>query len=140
MADCALVRLPVGARPTMATIYFMRSGAGNHIKIGWTDGDVEKRRLQLSTGNPHLTVIKTIETEFASHGEAYLKGILRSKKLVSGGGDEFYVLSQAEVEQAIDDAQRYLTEYALLQPELARLEAQESDDRLITPGNFEFTI
>jgi hypothetical protein len=124
----------------MGAIYFMRSGTGDHIKIGRTKGDVETRRLQLATGNPHLMIIKIIETDFASHGEAYLKGILRSKKLVGDGGDEFYVLCQKDIEQATEELQQYITEYAELLPEVTHLETQDGDPRLLTPGNFEFSI
>ncbi len=53
-------------------IYFAQDSQTYHIKIGWTDGDVEKRVASLQTGNPHsikllLAVPATREMEPALH-------------------------------------------------------------------------
>ncbi len=57
----------------MAHVYVFQSGGENLFKIRRTRGDVEKRRKDGSTGNPHpLTTSRVIETDHDSLFENFL--------------------------------------------------------------------
>ncbi len=58
----------------MAYVYVFQRGGENLFKTGLTRGDVEKRRKDLSTGNPHpLTTFRVIETVHDSLPENFLE-------------------------------------------------------------------
>jgi Meiotically up-regulated gene 113 len=96
----------------MAYVYVLRHGTEDVFKIGRTKGTIAQTIEQLSRGNPYqLTEVAQIETEDAVACETYLHQRLRSKKVVAGGGNEFFRLDWAELNTAIRDAKEYVSEY-----------------------------
>jgi hypothetical protein len=123
----------------MAFVYILRSGSEDLFKIGRTRGDLEARIKQLSTGNPYpLTVFDVIETDDDAPCETYLHGSLRSRRCTESGAREFFSLTTTELEEAIRDARRYLEEDLPKQKEADRLAEEESDGRILRPGDEEW--
>lgn len=125
---------------TQGFVYVIRSGAGSRFKIGRTRGSVDARLKQLSTGNPErLTVFDVIETEDDALCETYLHHKLRERR-VPGGGREFFELDADELSSAIADARVFLQEFLPMKREAERLASEESETRLLTPGDAEWEL
>ena len=83
------------------TVYIIQAFGTDLYKVGYTSGDVKVRLDQLQTGCPYkLKIYKTlnnasrlVETELISKLSGY----------ESGGGDEWYKVSLAFLDQAIDE-------------------------------------
>jgi hypothetical protein len=122
----------------VAFVYILKSGDEDLFKIGRTRRDVEARIRQLSTGNPHpLTVFDVIETDYDSDCETFLHGRLRAKRL-AGDAREFFAISADELGEAISDAREFMEEFAPRQREAERLAKEESDGRVLQPGDAEW--
>jgi hypothetical protein len=125
----------------MAYVYILRSGNENLFKIGRTDGDVEARIRQLATGNPHrLTKFDVIDTEHDSLCETYLHRMLRSKRSLTSGAREFFVIAPEELTSVIREAREFLAEFIANQMEADRLAEEETDGVLLKPGDTEWSI
>src|SRR5215469_975464 len=123
-------------RKWVAFVYVFRSGDQDIFKIGHTRNEPNKRRKQLSTGNPHpLTIFDVIETESKQHVvcETFLKKILRSKKFIDGDADEFFCVDPSELKVAIRKTREFLEEFLPKQRAVAQLSRQSSDGRLLLP-------
>lgn len=75
---------PDRGRGTLASsVYFIRAGASEHIKIGFCRGDPKRRLAALQTGNPeHLTLLATIrgdQTEERRWHEAFADSRVRGE-------------------------------------------------------------
>ena len=96
----------------MAFVYILRSGNEDLFKIGKTQRKALDRVKELSTGNPHrLTLfdsIKTADAQDAATCEAYLHGNLSTKRWTGGEAREFFALTPAEAEKAIQDAREFV--------------------------------
>jgi Meiotically up-regulated gene 113 len=117
----------------MPFVYVLQNGEQNLYKIGWTRGTVDKRLREHSTSNPHLKKVHEIETKFAARCETHLKQRLLSRRLISTLSQEFYTLDRPEVDAAVDDAQRFINEYASTQEELRRLNKTRSNGKSLKP-------
>lgn len=127
----------------MAFVYILRSGSEDIFKIGHTHNEPNRRRKQLSTGNPHpLTIFDVIETEPKQHVvcETFLKKILRSKKFIDGDANEFFGVEPSEIRVAIRKTREFLEEFLPKQKAVAQLSKQSSDGRLLLPGDAEKDI
>lgn len=101
----------------MDSLYFMRNGDANVVKIGRAR-DPELRRGQFMTGNPEeIAFVDVVETEDARPVETILHRIWYSSR-VRG---EFYALTPAEVEEAGRQAREILAQYLPLEKEAKRL-------------------
>ena len=117
----------------MALVYVLQNGDQNLYKIGWTRGTLLKRLQQLSTGNPNLREVHTIETKCAARCENHLKQTLLSRKLIHSLAQEFYALERNEVDAAVEDARQFSDEFNTLKEELARLTATQSNGTILKP-------
>ncbi len=125
----------------MAHVYVLRSGNENLFKIGRTDGDVEARIRQLSTGNPHqLTKFDVIETEHDALCETYLHRILRSKRSLASSAREFFSITPEEIRSVVSDAREFLAEFIANQAEADRLAEAQVDGSVLKPGDAEWSI
>ena len=77
-------------------IYLFQNETDGLIKIGYTRGNINKRRKQLLTGSSgEITVVKTILTTLGTTTEAYLHNVFNSKN-VRG---EWFNLNQEDIER-----------------------------------------
>jgi hypothetical protein len=119
----------------MAYVYFLRNGDEDVFKIGRTRRHPVQRIRELSTGNPDpLALLDFIETDDEDAYERFFHRKLRSKR-VEG---EFYALKAAELEGAIRSAREFLGELLPKQKEADRLAREESDGRILKPGDEEW--
>jgi hypothetical protein len=123
----------------MAFVYILRSGDEHLFKIGRTSGAVEARHRQLSTGNPHpLTPFDVIETDYASDCETYLHHRLRSKRSGRSDATEFFELDPTELAEVIRDARDFVADVLPKRAEAERLGNEQSDGRILQPGDDEW--
>jgi len=122
----------------VAVVYILRNGDEDLFKVGWAMS-LEERLRDHHTSNPRLAPFRVIEAESkaaATACEAYLKGILQSKRYP--GSEEFFAMPAVEVEGAVEDARRYLAVDVPSQREAERLAGEESDGRVLVPGDAEW--
>ncbi len=119
----------------MAYVYILQSGSENLYKIGRTRGDVEKRRKDLSTGNPHpLTTFRVIETDHDSLFENFLHKKFAGRLSRRGDAREFYELDPEELEQGLKEAEEFMSGYLPLLEESEKLKVLESSGEVIAPN------
>ena len=112
----------------MGCVYVLRHGNENLFKIGRTQGSVQRVIEQLSRGNPYrLTEFDRIETEDAAACEAHLHQALRSKRVVRGGGTEFFEVEPLELKAVLRKAEEYVTEFLAVIKQAEALNGTEMD-------------
>src|SRR5437870_2525364 len=113
----------------MDSLYFMRNGDANVVKIGRA-GDVDARRGQFKTGNPEdITVIDVVEADNAQPVETIVHRLNYSKRLRG----EFYTLSPSEAEEVGRQAREVRDDYLPLEQEAKRLARSDCDAPLRLP-------
>jgi Meiotically up-regulated gene 113 len=101
----------------MDSLYFMRNGDPNVVKIGRAR-DTERRRSQFMTANHEpVTFDDVVETDNARPVETILHRIYYASR-VRG---EFYALAPAEVEEAGRQAREIIDQFLPLEKEAKRL-------------------
>jgi T5orf172 domain len=121
-----------------AFVYILRSGCSNLFKVGRTNY-LERRMKHLATGNPEpLTLFDCIETEDATSAEKYLHHRLRSYRSQRSGAREFFEIDPDELTAIIDDARAFLDDFIPKQREVDELAQQNSDGRVLLPGDAEW--
>lgn len=121
----------------MGYVYIRRSGDSNLFKIG-RSVDVERRGKQLATGNPEtLTLFDSIESEYATECETFLKERLRLKRSRRSAATEFLEVDVVELMAAIADTRDYERDVFARKGEVEHLAQAESEDRLLQPGDAE---
>jgi hypothetical protein len=124
----------------MGFVYIRRSGDTDLFKIGRT-GDVEQRGKQLATGNPErMTLFDTIESEYASECETYLKERLRLRRSRRSAATEIYEVDEVELRQAIEATRAFDREVLTNREVIEHLSHVESDDRLLPAGERELEL
>ncbi|MFY9854923.1 MAG: GIY-YIG nuclease family protein [Terracidiphilus sp.] len=112
----------------MACVYVLRQDAEDIFKIGRTKGSVTATIEQLSRGNPcRLTELARIETEDDVACETFLHQRLRSRRVVQGGGREFFRISPQELNEAIRDAKEFVSEYLSVKSRAEEMSELETD-------------
>ena len=107
----------------MDSLYLMRSGDANVVKIGRA-GDVDARRGQFKTGNPEdIIVIDIVEADNAQPVETIVHRLNYSKRLRG----EFYALDPSEAEGVGRKAREVRDEYLPLEQEAKRLAQSDCD-------------
>lgn len=107
----------------MDSLYFMRNGDANVVKIGRA-ADVNARRGQFKTGNPEdIVVIDIVEADNAQPVETIVHRLNYSKRLRG----EFYLLKPAEAEEVGRQAREIRDQYVPLEQEAKRLARSECD-------------
>jgi hypothetical protein len=87
-------------------VYVFREGQSNVFKIGFTRSeDTEPRRRQLNGGSSQgLSLFEVVETENESVCEAFFHSLLSTRRIVRGGGKEFFQMdSEDHMRQIIDN-------------------------------------
>jgi Meiotically up-regulated gene 113 len=112
----------------MACVYVLRHGEENIFKIGRTKGTVAQTIEQLSRGNPYrLREFARIETEDNVACETFIHQRLRTKRIVQGGGIEFYRVDPGELQNLIRDAEEFVTEFLTAKKQADELSLIEVD-------------
>lgn len=115
----------------MACVYVLRHGNEDVFKIGRTKGTIPHTIDQHSRGNPYrLTEFARIETEDDVACETFLHQRLRSKRVVEGGGNEFFRIDPAELTAAIREAEEFVTEFLSAKARADSLSKEEEDSTL----------
>jgi len=115
----------------MACVYVLRHGDEDVFKIGRTKGPVSQTIDQLSRGNPYrLTEFARIETADNAACEAFLHRRLRAKRVVQGGGSEFFRIDPKELNEAIEEAREFVTEFLAIKAQADELSNEEADAAL----------
>jgi hypothetical protein len=116
----------------MACVYVLKHGEENIFKIGRTTGTISRTIEQLSRGNPYrLTEFARIETKDNVACETFLHQRLRSKRIVQGGGTEFYRVDPGELSDLIRDAEEFVTEFLAAKRQADELSHMEVDEHSI---------
>jgi hypothetical protein len=117
----------------MESLYFMRNGDANVVKIGIA-GDADARRGQFKTGNPEdIRIIDLVDADDARPIETILHRIYYSKRLRR----EFYSLTPAQADEAGDRARDIRDNYLPLEREAKRLAKSECDSPSRPPTEHE---
>lgn len=116
----------------MGHVYAIQQGNGNKIKIGAVRSDRpdagQQRQKTHSTSNPErLTQIDRIDTPYPHVAEKVLKDEFRSRKIIDGGGTEWFDISPEEIHAAFEAMRRYMSEYEAEQPRVEKLKKTKSD-------------
>ncbi|MGD1901707.1 MAG: GIY-YIG nuclease family protein [Geitlerinemataceae cyanobacterium] len=110
----------------MAFVYIFQSGDGNFFKIGMTRKDPEKRRKELSTGNPHpISVFDLIETDEANAVENYLHKKFDLYRIRGGDATEYFEIEPDRLKSGLEEARAFLDEYINLKRDSEELAASE---------------
>jgi T5orf172 domain len=126
-------------------VYALQQGTENKIKIGCVRSDRpnadQRRKKTHSTSNPSLlTQIARIDTAYPHICEKVLKDEFQSRKIIDGGGNEWFAITREEVHRAFESARRYMIEYEVEQPEVEKLKEIQSDPNPKEPGNEDYAI
>jgi len=118
----------------MGSVYAFRDGDSNLFKFGKSK-DPEKRFQGGRTFNRRLKQFDVIDVDdtYSSKCEAYLHKNLRTKRR-SG---EFFAVTPEEARTAMRDASVYFAEFAPLNDKAEALAMEQSDGRMLLPGNGE---
>ena len=120
----------------MAFVYVFQSGSTNFFKIGRTKGDIEKRRKDLSTGNPEpLKLFDHIETDHDSLVEKYLHTKFFDQISKASDATEYFEIEPSVLQKGLEDARTFLDEYIPLHEQANELKEVESNDEIKTPDD-----
>ncbi len=107
----------------MDSLYFMRNGDANVVKIGRAI-DVDARRGQFKTGNPEdIIVIDIVEADNAQPVETIVRRLNYAKRLRG----EFFTLNSSETEEVGRQAREVRDYYLPLEQEAKRLAQSDCD-------------
>jgi hypothetical protein len=117
-------------------VYILREGASNIFKIGRTSGSVDGVIKRLKTGNSQpLTVFDLVETDRESACEAFFHRRLRSKRVVRGGGWEFFEVEAEEMTRAVEQFRRMFEELEVADKAISELAKQQCTNDLLEPSS-----
>lgn len=120
----------------MASVYVFQSGNDNYFKIGRTKGDIEKRRKDLSTGNPQsLTLFDFIETDYDSLVEKYLHTKFFDHISKGSNATEYFEIDPESLRQGLADARKFLEDYIPLYEQAEELKTEESTEQIKSPDD-----
>lgn len=123
----------------MAFVYFFQNGETDYFKIGRTKSNVEKRRKELSTGNPALlSIFEVIETEHDSLVENFFHKKFHANLCEEGDSKEFYKINPRDLRDGIKEAIIFLDDYILLQNQVDQYANLESCEE-VAPASDEST-
>lgn len=115
----------------MAFVYVLQSGDDNYFKIGRTEGEIEKRRKDLSTGNPKpLTLFDSIETSYASLVENLLHKKFFQYLSKEGDAKEFYVVDPEVLRKGLAEAKDFMAEYIPLLQEAEKFKQEDNTEEV----------
>lgn len=121
----------------MGFVYILKSGDEDCFKIGKAR-DIEARVRDLATGNPRPWVVfDSIETPDEGDCEKFFHRTLQSRRVQDSGGREIFALTAAEATDAARQARDFLLEDLPLHKEAQALAKEDSDGRILEPGDRE---
>lgn len=116
-------------------VYVLREGSSNIFKIGRTSGSVDGVVTRLRTGNSQpLSIFETVQTDEESACEAFFHRQLRDKRVVRGGGWEFFEVDADEMKQLISQVRSMFEELREAQNAVDKLGKVASTDVLLDPN------
>lgn len=120
----------------MPYVYIFQSGDTNYFKIGRTRSDVEQRRRELSTGNPHpLKLVDCIETDHDALVEKYLH--TKFNQYLSKGSDatEYFEIEPNILSKGLAEARAFLAEYIPLHEQTEAFKDTETTGEVKVPND-----
>lgn len=116
-------------------VYVLREGSSNIFKIGRTSGTVDGVVTRLRTGNSQpLSIFEIVQTEEESACEAFFHRQLRDKRVVRGGGWEFFEVDVAAMKELISQVRSMFEELQEAQNAIEKLGKVASTDVLLDPS------
>jgi hypothetical protein len=113
-------------------VYCYQVGSGDCFKIGRTKNPPEKRMQGFATGSPvKLNLYRDIETEYASELETHIHKLLDLKRAENG---EFFYVTAEEVDEAANEAVRFIGEFQPLVCKTETLRQQEPNEQIAEPS------
>lgn len=95
----------------MAFVYIFKTGPRQY-KIGRTKTNIERRRKELSTGNPNsIELFDYIETEHDSKVEKYLQNKFFEYICETGDSTEHYEITPELLKEGLEEARKFLEGY-----------------------------
>lgn len=112
-------------------VYFFQRGSGNCYKVGKSK-EPEKRRRNLQTGSAEeLRPCRCVATSDASALETtYIHQLLDDRRV---GEQEFFWVTEQELDKAIDEALRFVEEATTLFSEAKQLAKHKPDGQMRDP-------
>jgi T5orf172 domain len=117
-------------------VYVFREGTSNSFKIGLTrSSDVEPRRRQLNGGSSQgLFLFEVVETDNESACEAFFHRLLSTRRIVRGGGREFFEMdSEEHMRQTIEQFRDMAAKLENARLAIADFEQAECDSVMLEP-------
>lgn len=115
-------------------VYILQEGQSHIFKIGRTTGNIDDVIRTLHRGNSQpLTLFDIVVTDQESACEAFFHRRLRSKRVVRGGGKEFFELEPAEMRRTVASFRQMFEELEEAQRAISELSKQQNTDRLLDP-------
>jgi hypothetical protein len=114
-------------------VYVLREGVSNVFKVGRTKGEVDGVVKRLRTGNSQpLNIFAVIETNKESACEAYFHRRLVSRRVVQGGGWEFFEMeSEQDMRRTIEEFEDSARELEDIRHEVAQFRGLQCNDDLV---------
>ncbi len=120
----------------MPYVYIFQNGKDNYFKIGRTKSTLEKRKKELSTGNPKpLTLFDFIETDQDSLVENYLHTKFYKYLCTEGDAKEFYFIEPENLHKGIEEAKKFLAEYLSALEESEKYAKCDPNGTLLQPND-----
>ncbi|MGB2633981.1 MAG: GIY-YIG nuclease family protein [Candidatus Acidiferrum sp.] len=112
-------------------VYCYKIGAANCYRVGRTKNQPEKRKRGWATGSPaRPTLYRDVLTENPSSLEAYVHHLLDAKRTENG---EFFNVTSEELDDAINEAEAFMTEYQPLLGLARKLRRKKPTDAMVDP-------
>jgi hypothetical protein len=116
-------------------VYVLRESISNNFKIGRTSGTIDGVIKRLRTGNPRpLKQFAVIETDQESACEAFFHRHLKERRVVLGGGVEFFEFDPIEMQAVVDQTQRMFEERSEIRQIVEELKSEPSNDTILEPN------
>jgi hypothetical protein len=117
-------------------VYVLREGLSNVFKIGRTSGGVDGVLRRLRTGNSKpLSLFDLVETEQESACEAFFHRRLAARRVVRGGGWEFFEMeSEEHMRRTIADLRGMFEEVEDARCAVQALAKEQCTDILLEPN------
>ena len=116
-------------------VYVLREGQSNVFKIGRTKGTVDGVVKRLRTGNSHpLNIFAVIETDQESACEAHFHQCLVGRRVVQGGGWEFFEMeSEEEMRRVIKEFEDLVKELECVRQSVSQFSDQQCSEDIVEP-------
>lgn len=112
-------------------VYCYQFGSDECYKVGLTKNPPEKRMRGFASGSPmKLKLYRVVETEYASSLEKHIHQLLDGKRTENG---EFFHVDRQELDDAINEAEAFISESQPLLREAKKLSRKKPNDTMVDP-------